>query len=481
MPPRRWSIAWACTASPSSTTRSGPRSSTPRSTPPAGASCGRRRTTGDPVGVGGRGRRRRRGARPGPGRCRVPRRDHGRGAAPPGRGAGRHRARDGRARADLEQVVAADGRRRSPTGALALDAFVARRRPWCSSTGAAACTIGIVALAAAATGVDLTRPVAPVRAPGSGDRRSTGRRARSVPNDVATWRSLGLAVTSADLVGVMRGALDADDRLRPRAPAVRRRHRIVPGGPAPAGRRLRRHGGLPQHRAARRLGRRRAAGLRRAWLRRRPPRPTAPGPPARSARRPFRCTAASATPGSAWPTSSCAAPSCRATCSAASGPTWPGCSPPAASEPTMDFADSPEELEFRLRLREWLSSNNPGLPASSTADEYWAGQAAWHQTLYDAGLLRPVLADRGRRARPAERLRGDPRRGADHRRHAAAAERGLPGAGDPAPRQRGRAASLPAGPGERPRALVPGLQRARCRVGPGVAAHARGARRRRST
>ena len=53
----------------------------------------------------------------------------------------------------------------------------------------------------------------------------------------------------------------------------------------------------------------------------------------------------------------------------------------------MDFADSPEELEFRLRLRAWLSENNPGLPASSTADEYWAGQAAWHQTLYDAGFF----------------------------------------------------------------------------------------------
>ena len=53
----------------------------------------------------------------------------------------------------------------------------------------------------------------------------------------------------------------------------------------------------------------------------------------------------------------------------------------------MDFADSPEEREFRLRLRDWLGENNPGLPASSTADEYWAGQAAWHQTLYDAGFF----------------------------------------------------------------------------------------------
>ena len=44
----------------------------------------------------------------------------------------------------------------------------------------------------------------------------------------------------------------------------------------------------------------------------------------------------------------------------------------------MDFADSTEERAFRLRLRAWLRDNNPGLPPSSTADEYWAGQAAWH-------------------------------------------------------------------------------------------------------
>ena len=53
----------------------------------------------------------------------------------------------------------------------------------------------------------------------------------------------------------------------------------------------------------------------------------------------------------------------------------------------MDFADSTEERAFRLRLRAWLRDNNPGLPPSSTADEYWAGQAAWHQTLYDAGFF----------------------------------------------------------------------------------------------
>ncbi len=53
----------------------------------------------------------------------------------------------------------------------------------------------------------------------------------------------------------------------------------------------------------------------------------------------------------------------------------------------MDFGDAPEEAEFRLRLRAWLDVHNPGLPASSTDDEYWSGQAAWHQSLYDGGFF----------------------------------------------------------------------------------------------
>jgi alkylation response protein AidB-like acyl-CoA dehydrogenase len=53
----------------------------------------------------------------------------------------------------------------------------------------------------------------------------------------------------------------------------------------------------------------------------------------------------------------------------------------------MDFGDSPAEAEFRLRLREWLEHNNPGLPAASTDDDYWAGMAPWHQSLYDAGFF----------------------------------------------------------------------------------------------
>ncbi len=53
----------------------------------------------------------------------------------------------------------------------------------------------------------------------------------------------------------------------------------------------------------------------------------------------------------------------------------------------MDFADGPEERAFRERLRRWLADHTPDLPPSSTADEYWAGQAAWHRSLHDAGFF----------------------------------------------------------------------------------------------
>ena len=34
-----------------------------------------------------------------------------------------------------------------------------------------------------------------------------------------------------------------------------------------------------------------------------------------------------------------------------------------------------------------MPANNPGLPTSSTDDDYWAGTAAWHRSLYDAGFF----------------------------------------------------------------------------------------------
>jgi alkylation response protein AidB-like acyl-CoA dehydrogenase len=53
----------------------------------------------------------------------------------------------------------------------------------------------------------------------------------------------------------------------------------------------------------------------------------------------------------------------------------------------MDFRDSPAEAEFRSRLRTWIAEHNPGLPVSSTDDEYWARQAEWHTALYGAGFF----------------------------------------------------------------------------------------------
>jgi alkylation response protein AidB-like acyl-CoA dehydrogenase len=53
----------------------------------------------------------------------------------------------------------------------------------------------------------------------------------------------------------------------------------------------------------------------------------------------------------------------------------------------VDFGDSPDEAAFRARLRAWLVDHNPHLGASSTSDEYWEGQPAWHQALYDAGFF----------------------------------------------------------------------------------------------
>jgi alkylation response protein AidB-like acyl-CoA dehydrogenase len=68
----------------------------------------------------------------------------------------------------------------------------------------------------------------------------------------------------------------------------------------------------------------------------------------------------------------------------------------------VDFGDSPAEAGFRSRLADWLRDNNPGLPASSTSDDYWAGQATWHRSLYDAGFFGLSWpADIGGRALPS--------------------------------------------------------------------------------
>ena len=72
--------------------------------------------------------------------------------------------------------------------------------------GAGGWTVGLVALEDADTGIDLTRPVARARAPGTVTALDGEARALNA-DDLAAWHGLGLALTSADLVGVMRGAL----------------------------------------------------------------------------------------------------------------------------------------------------------------------------------------------------------------------------------------------------------------------------------
>jgi len=72
--------------------------------------------------------------------------------------------------------------------------------------GGDAWTLGVVALENAETGIDLTRPVA--RLHGAGTVTVLAGQVRALDaDDIAAWHSLGLALTSADLVGVMRGAL----------------------------------------------------------------------------------------------------------------------------------------------------------------------------------------------------------------------------------------------------------------------------------
>jgi alkylation response protein AidB-like acyl-CoA dehydrogenase len=119
-------------------------------------------------------------------------------------------------RADLEELATDEGGR-VPPGALALDAGTAAAA-LVGIGGAHGWTIGAVVLdPPASTGsVDLTRPVASVDATGAVT-AIDGQARQLSSDDVAAWQSLGLAMTSADLVGVMRGALDlTTDYARPR-------------------------------------------------------------------------------------------------------------------------------------------------------------------------------------------------------------------------------------------------------------------------
>ena len=136
----------------------------------------------------------------------------------------------------------------------------------------------------------------------------------------------------------------------------------------------------------------------------------------------------------------------------------------------MDFGDSPDEAEFRLRLRAWLVDHNPGLPASSTDDEYWAGQAAWHRSLYDGGFFGATWPKEiGGQGLPSvydvivdEELAAA---GAPARPSLGYLVEGILAHGDDDVQS-----PVPARHRQRTRPLVPGLQRAGRRVRPGVAA-----------
>jgi hypothetical protein len=107
-------------------------------------------------------------------------------------------------RQDLEALAPVDDGRIS-ANAMAPDAS-ASPSALMVVDGGGTWTVGVVALHTAETGSDLTRPVARVQAPGTVTVLEGQTRALD-SNDVAAWRSLALAATSADLVGVMRGAL----------------------------------------------------------------------------------------------------------------------------------------------------------------------------------------------------------------------------------------------------------------------------------
>jgi len=66
--------------------------------------------------------------------------------------------------------------------------------------------LGTASRGVAGAGTDLTRSVRPV-APGTPLREVAGQSRLLTPDDLAAWSALGLALTSADLVGGMRGAI----------------------------------------------------------------------------------------------------------------------------------------------------------------------------------------------------------------------------------------------------------------------------------
>ena len=53
----------------------------------------------------------------------------------------------------------------------------------------------------------------------------------------------------------------------------------------------------------------------------------------------------------------------------------------------MDFGDSPQEAEFRARIRRWLGQTGDAVHRSANDDDYWTSLGDWHRTLYEAGFF----------------------------------------------------------------------------------------------
>ena len=228
-------------------------------------------------------------------------------------------------------------------------------------------------------------------------------RAGCSPTTTRAWTALGLALTSADLVGDHARRARRDRRVRRRTPPVRRAHRLLPGRAAPPRRSALSHGGIAQRRAARVVGRRQPRARRRA-RRGRVAKAYCARARAPCARPPSRCTAGSATPGSASPTCTCAGRCSRrsgsATTAHAAAATLAARS--AGGEP-MDFRDSPAEAEFRappsrLARRQQPRACRRRRPTTSTGRARPSGTRALRRR-----LLRAELADALRRARPPRR------------------------------------------------------------------------------
>jgi alkylation response protein AidB-like acyl-CoA dehydrogenase len=78
---------------------------------------------------------------------------------------------------------------------------------------------------------------------------------------------------------------------------------------------------------------------------------------------------------------------------------------------TMDFVTHPRSRPSGSGCGRGWPTTTRACPTSSTDDDYWAGMAAWHQALYDAGFF-GMSWPRAIGGQASRRLRGDRRRGA---------------------------------------------------------------------